>query len=216
MSTRLLCLNARSALPVLKPFMWIKNVEFVTSVFSIGDLPGGGFPEIAFAGRSNVGKSSLLNRLFGTRKLVKVSSTPGHTQSLNFFLVNRSAYLIDLPGYGYARAPRRVQAQWQKLVEGYLQQSSNLKGVVCILDIRRDPDQLDLDLFHYIHFLGKEAWLVLNKADKLKQSGIQKRIRSIGRVIPDFVHGPWTVSARTGLGMNTLSEHLASVFNVKT
>ncbi len=193
--------------------MWIKNVEFVTSVFNLKDLPDKDLPEIAFAGRSNAGKSSLLNRLFGTRKLVKVSSTPGYTQSLNFFLVNKSVYLVDLPGYGYAKAPKRVQMQWQKLIEGYLKGSKMLKGVVCILDIRRDLGQLDIDLFHYLHYLGKRVWIVLNKADKLGQSKSQNRLRSITRLIPDFVEGVWVVSARTGMGVKPLSEHLAQVFD---
>ncbi len=192
--------------------MWLKQVEFVTSVFDLKDLPKDGLAEIAFAGRSNVGKSSLLNRLFGRRKLVKVSSTPGYTQSINFFLVNKAYYLVDLPGYGYAKAPKHVQRKWQKLIEGYLQGSKTLIGVVCILDIRRDLDQLDLDLFHYLHSLGRRVWVVLNKADKLGQPKRQARLKALSRMLPGFVEGPWVVSARTGLGVKELSEHLGRVF----
>ena len=124
----------------------IKRVEFLKSCFSLRDLPGADLPEIAFAGRSNVGKSSLLNAITGRKRLVKVSSTPGFTQSLNFFLINDSAFFVDLPGYGYARAPKKVIKRWQALVEGYLKGRQTLMGVVCIFDIRRNLDDLDLDL----------------------------------------------------------------------
>ena len=188
-----------------------KRVEFVTSVFDLEDLPQGNLPEVAFAGRSNVGKSSLLNRLLGRKRLVKVSSTPGFTQSLNFFLVDGRYHLVDLPGYGYARAPRPVRRRWRGLVEGYLQERRVLIGVVCILDIRRDVDQLDLGLFHYLRSLGKRAWVVLNKADKIGQPGRYARSMAVSRMLPGFVEGPWVVSARTGLGVKELSEHLDGV-----
>jgi len=189
--------------------VWIKNVEFVTSVFHLKDLPDEGLPELAFAGRSNVGKSSLLNRLIGRKGFVKVSQRPGYTQSLNFFLANKSFYLVDLPGYGFARAPKNAKKRWQKLVEGYLEKRKGLIGVVCILDIRRDPDQLDMDLFYYLHYLGRQIWVVVNKADKLGQPKRYARLKSITQSLPQFTGRPWVISAKTGLGIQELSQHLS-------
>ena len=186
----------------------IKRVEFLKSVFSLRDLPGEELPEIAFAGRSNVGKSSLLNAILGRKRLVKVSGTPGFTQSLNFFLVNDSACFVDLPGYGYAKAPRNVIKRWQALVEGYLKGRRTLRGVVCIFDIRRHMDDLDLDLVEYLLFLKIRPWIVLNKADKLSRSRIQTKLREITLLLPREVARPRAVSARTGQGVKEMVESI--------
>ena len=182
----------------------IKKAEFLRSCFSLKDLPREEMPEIAFAGRSNVGKSSLLNAIMGRKRLVKVSSSPGFTQSLNFFLVNNSAYFVDLPGYGYAKAPRNVIRRWQRLVEGYLSTRKTLKGVVCIFDIRRDLDDLDLGLIEYLRFKKVRAWIVLNKADKLSGNRVHAKLREIALLLPREISRPWVVSARTGEGVKEL------------
>ncbi len=182
----------------------IKKVEFIKSCYSLKDLPEDNLPEIAFAGRSNVGKSSLLNAIMGRKKLVKVSSRPGFTQSLNFFLVNGSAYLVDLPGYGYAKAPRNVIKRWQKLVEGYLSRRKSLKGVVCIFDIRRKLDDLDLNLVEYLLFMKLRPWVVLNKADKLSGSKIASKLRETSIMLPRDLSEPLVVSSRTGKGVKEL------------
>jgi GTP-binding protein len=184
----------------------ITKAAFVASVFKLSQLPSASLPEVAFAGRSNVGKSCLLNRLLGRHNLVKVSSRPGFTQSLNFFLVNDSVYFVDLPGYGYAKAPKHVQSEWYKLIEGYIETRKPLKGVVCIFDMRRVPDQLDLDLLDYLHALGKHIWLVLNKADKISQPKRQGQIQAICRRLPGFIDEPMIISARTGEGVQSLLE----------
>ena len=184
----------------------ITNTAFITSVYKPSQLPSSGLPEVAFAGRSNVGKSSLLNRLLGRHNLVKVSSRPGFTQSLNFFLVNDSVYFVDLPGYGFAKAPKYVQQKWHRLVEGYIEVRKSLKGVVCIFDLRRVPDQLDLDLLGYLHALGKHIWLVLNKADKISQPKRQRQVQAIYRRLPGFIDKPLIISARTGEGVQSLLE----------
>ncbi len=186
----------------------IKRVEFVKSVYALKDLPQDELPEIAFAGRSNVGKSSLLNAIMGRKKLVKVSSRPGFTQSLNFFLVNDSAYFVDLPGYGYAKAPRRVVKSWQALVEGYLSSRRNLRGVVCIFDIRRNLDDLDLNLVKWLLYTKIRPWVVLNKADKLSTNKIHTKVRQIGILLPHEVSEPWVVSARTGKGVKEMVQSL--------
>ncbi len=179
----------------------VYSSEFHTSVFELDNLPDAGLPEIAFAGRSNVGKSSLMNRIFNRRNLVKVSSRPGYTQSLNFFIVNSGIYFVDLPGYGFARAPKHVIRKWHRLVEGYLENSRNLTGVVCILDIRRRPDPMDIDLLNYLHAIGHTIWVVLNKADKISQPRRKARLKEIRQALPPFVSTTFTVSARTGEGI---------------
>ena len=185
----------------------ITDALFVKSVFDLSQLPPASLPEVAFAGRSNVGKSSLLNRLMGRQKMVKVGSRPGFTQSLNFFLINGSVYFVDLPGYGFARAPKHIQYKWHRLVEGYIETREVLNGVVCIFDIRRIPDQMDLGLLEYLHALKRPTWLVLNKADKISQPKRQRQIQTIIQKIPDFINKtPLIVSARTGEGIRPLLE----------
>ncbi len=179
----------------------ITKVSFENSVFDPSQLPEESMPEIAFAGRSNVGKSSLLNRLLGRRSMVKVSSRPGFTQSLNFFLVNECVRFVDLPGYGYAKAPKSVQRKWQALVENYLESRKSLVGVVCILDIRRDPDQMDTGLIEYLRFLKRKTWIVLNKADKISQPKRLKRVRAIKDRLPRDAGELFVLSARTGDGV---------------
>lgn len=184
----------------------ITKSDFITSVYKLSQLPSPSLPEVAFAGRSNVGKSSLLNRLLGRHNLVKVSSRPGFTQSLNFFLVNDSIHFVDLPGYGFAKAPKQVQQKWHRLVEGYIEARKSLKGVVCIFDMRRVPDQMDLDLLYYLHSLGRHVWLVLNKADKISQPKRHGQVQAIYRRLPGFVDKPLIISAQTGEGVQSLLE----------
>jgi GTP-binding protein len=184
----------------------ITKAAFVTSVVKLSQLPSASLPEVAFAGRSNVGKSCLLNRLLGRHNLVKVSSRPGFTQSLNFFLVNDSFYFVDLPGYGFAKAPKHVQGKWHRLVESYIETREPLKGVVCIFDMRRVPDQLDMDLLDYLHALRRHIWLVLNKADKISQPKRHGHVQAICRRLPGFIDEPLIISARTGEGVQSLLE----------
>ncbi len=193
------------------PVSKIIKAEFVVSAFKASQFPPAILPEIAFAGRSNVGKSSLMNRLMERRKLVKVSSRPGFTQSINFFLVDRHAYLVDLPGYGFAKAPRKVVRRWHRLVEDYLEERRTIAGVVCILDIRREPDRMDLDLLDYLNALNKRIWVVLNKMDKLSQPKRRKDVQRIKESLPPFVERPIPVSSKTGQGIAELLERLWDV-----
>ncbi len=186
----------------------VVSSQFVTSVFELNQLPEIELPEVAFAGRSNVGKSSLMNRILNRKNLVKVSSRPGFTQSLNFFLVNSLFYMVDLPGYGFARAPKQVIRKWHMLVEGYLEQSRNLRGVVCILDIRRRPDPMDIDLLNYLNAINRRVWVVVNKADKVSQPKRKARRKEIAEALPGFVEKLWLVSARTGEGVPQLVNSL--------
>ena len=134
------------------------EVEFLKSAFKEGHYPPPDKPEVAFAGRSNVGKSSLINVLVNRKKLARTSSRPGRTQAINFFCINNQLSLVDLPGYGYARVPLEVKKSWGKMVETYLRKRGNLKAVVVILDIRRDPNTGDMDLLDEFFDLFGVGW----------------------------------------------------------
>jgi len=186
------------------------DVRFLTSVFHLRQLPEPEFPEIAFAGRSNVGKSSLLNRLVKRRNLVKTSSRPGKTQSLNFFLLDNSIYLVDLPGYGYARVSKKMQAAWQDLITSYLTGRENLKCVVVIVDLRHELKIGDLQLVDWLRRKGIPFLLVYTKADKLSANQ-----RSNNGAVLDAGFGVAEsdrvlFSASTGMGRENLLQALDS------
>lgn len=150
--------------------MVIKSAEFKTAAVRSGQYPDDHLPEVAFAGRSNVGKSSLINCLLQRRKLVRTSRTPGQTQTINFFLINGLFYCVDLPGYGFARVPMAVRAQWGPMVESYLGGRPNLRGVVQILDARHPPSPDDLKLWNWLIDRKIPAVPVLTKADKVPRT----------------------------------------------
>lgn len=151
--------------------MKITDARFVKSVYHLPDLPSPLLPELAFAGRSNVGKSSLINVLLNRRGFAKTSSTPGRTQSINFMEINSSYYFVDLPGYGYAHVPLAVRKQWQPLIEGYLAQRPTLRLLVLLCDIRREPQE-DEELFvAWLNQHNIPLMVVLTKIDKLKKNG---------------------------------------------
>ena len=154
------------------------SVEFVGAAASPGQHPRLAHPEIAFAGRSNVGKSSLINRLLN-HKIARTSSTPGRTRQLNFFLINRKWVFADLPGYGYAKVPKGMQASWGKLIEDYLIGSENLKGAVVIVDIRRGVEKDDLALLEFLSYYHRPALVVATKIDKLSRSQRTKQVEMI-------------------------------------
>ncbi|WP_125152841.1 ribosome biogenesis GTP-binding protein YihA/YsxC [Clostridium rectalis] len=160
--------------------MDIKQAEFVTSAVTYNQYPDDDRIEIAFVGRSNVGKSSLINSLTNRRKLVKVSSTPGKTRLINFFLINNDFYFVDLPGYGYAKVSKQEKLNWSKTIETYLVNRSQLKKIVLLIDCRREPTEDDITMYNWINHYGYKSLIVATKSDKLKQSEIaksEKRIR---------------------------------------
>lgn len=150
--------------------MIIKSTQFVTSAVTPAQYPPADLPEIAFGGRSNVGKSSLMNTLLNRKRLVKTSSTPGRTQLINFFDVNQALSLVDLPGYGYARVPAAVKKKWGPMVETYLAGRPNLKAVVLLMDIRRTPGIEELNFIEWLHQYGRGMIPVLTKCDKLSKT----------------------------------------------
>lgn len=146
-----------------------------------GWRPEARLPEVAFAGRSNVGKSSLINRLVHRRKVARVSNTPGRTREINFFEVNGAFVLADLPGYGYARISKEARAAWRPLIEGYLQDSPALRGVVQLLDARRRPSDDDLQMLDFLAHVGTPTIVVATKVDKLKAAERERRIEELAK-----------------------------------
>jgi GTP-binding protein len=161
----------------------VKSAEFVTSGTRPSHYPPGDLPEIAFAGRSNVGKSSLINVLVNRKSLVRTSSTPGRTQLINFFLVNNRLMLVDLPGYGFARVPVAVKREWGPMVETYLSKRPSLKGVVLILDIRRTPNAEDLQLLAWLRAYGIPPVVVVTKCDKVTKNERARQTAIITRSV---------------------------------
>ncbi|MCH6579619.1 MAG: YihA family ribosome biogenesis GTP-binding protein [Nitrospinae bacterium] len=159
--------------------MKIISAEFMISAVSAEQYPRASLPEVAFVGRSNVGKSSLINSLLNRKKLVKISGTPGKTQMINFFDVNHELVFADLPGYGFAKVPKSVQKKWQDLVEQYLLKRDNLRTVVLILDIRRKPTDLDLHMQEWLEQYQVDTILVATKTDKLSQAEQSKQLKQI-------------------------------------
>jgi len=159
----------------------LKQVEFITSVFDLKQRPKERLPEIAVAGRSNVGKSSLLNCLFQRRNLALTSKTPGKTRSLNYYKVNHQFYLVDLPGYGYAKAPKAVQAQWADLMAEYLEDNPRLKGAVQLIDSRQAITALDEQMITYFQAIGLPFVIAATKADKLSATQISQLPAQIGK-----------------------------------
>jgi GTP-binding protein len=159
--------------------MKITSAEFIKSATNPGNYPAAEFPEIAFAGRSNVGKSSLINVLVRRKSLVRTSSTPGRTQLINFFSVNQNFSLVDLPGYGFAKVPLAVKKAWGPMIRTYLECRESLKGVVFILDIRRIPREEDLKMLDWLEEFGVPTIPVITKIDKVNRSQREKQLRLI-------------------------------------
>jgi GTP-binding protein len=163
------------------PNMIIKSAEFITSATKPDQYPPVNYPEMAFAGRSNVGKSSLINTLVNRKRLVKTSSTPGRTQLINFFDINNRFTFVDLPGYGYAKVPTAVRKKWGPMIETYLSGRDSLKGVVVIMDIRRTPREEEHHLIAWLAHYSITPILVLTKADKLSKTKQDKQTAAVAR-----------------------------------
>ena len=159
--------------------MKIHSAEFLLSASTTRQFPEATLPEIAFAGRSNVGKSTLINSLLNRKKLVKTSATPGKTQLINFFKVNDQFYFVDLPGYGYAKVPESVRRKWQNLVEAYLSARETLRNVVLIIDCRHNPTVQDRQLLEWLEHYQRPSLIVASKIDKLKRGQVQKHLQKI-------------------------------------
>jgi len=179
----------------------VKSAEFVTSVFDVRQFEGRGLPEIAFAGRSNVGKSSMMNRIMGRKNLAKTSSTPGKTRSINYFRINNRFYFVDLPGYGYAKVSKKMRESWGKLMADYFHISQSLCGVIQLVDCRHDPTELDRQMHMMLEDYQVAYMIVLTKADKLSANQLAKSVRNSARIfeLPGDLK-PLPFSAMKGTG----------------
>src|SRR5215831_6726259 len=190
----------------------IRHLEFIGPMASpTGWRPEARWPEVAFAGRSNVGKSSLLNRLIRRKRFARVSNTPGRTREVNFFLVNDSFVLVDLPGYGYARISKERRAEWKPLIEGYLRTSTELRGIVELLDARHDPTADDLRMLDFLGEIGVPTIVVLTKMDKLTPS--ERKVRGHERAAQLGLDSDQVIpfSAVTGEGRDALAEAIEAL-----
>ena len=192
------------------------DAAFLKSAFQESHYPPPDKSEVAFAGRSNVGKSSLLNILVNRKNLARTSSTPGRTQALNFFLVDGRFYFVDLPGYGYARVSLEVKKSWRGMVGTYLRNRPNLKAVVVILDLRRDLEEEDRALIEWLEQEGKNVIAVLTKVDKLTRSERQSRVRQMEKDLSGVVSAkPILFSAKTREGRKEIWDRLLSLMQAE-
>jgi len=188
------------------------DATFLKSAFDESQYPPPDRPEVAFAGRSNVGKSSLLNTLVKRKNLARTSSTPGRTQALNFFRVNDRFTFVDLPGYGYARVSREVKRSWRGMVEAYIKNRPNLKAVVVIVDVRRDLEEDDRSLMEWLKQEGKNVLPIFTKVDKLTRKERDARVRDMEREISEIAsQKPILFSAKTGEGRKQIWDRLLSL-----
>ena len=181
--------------------MKITSVDFIKSAREPSQYPKSSLPEVAFAGRSNVGKSSLINTLVNRKRFARTSTTPGRTRLINFFMINNRVCFVDLPGYGYARVPLSVKRDWGPMVEKYLRERENLCLVILILDVRRDPSEGDLSLLEWLHFYHINVLVILKKIDKLSRNQIKNRQQCIKKILQLPLDSNIILfSARTGEG----------------
>jgi GTP-binding protein len=191
--------------------MLIKSVEFVTSAVRPSQFPAADLPEFAFAGRSNVGKSSLINTLVNRKKLVLTSSTPGKTRMINFFRVNDALLFADLPGYGYAQVPESERRSWRPLIEGYLAGRQNLRAVIVILDARRIPGREETQLLEWLEQRDLAAVLVVTKSDKLSKTALKKQIQIIADTLSAAPEDMLVFSAKSRQGWDALWKEIMSL-----
>jgi GTP-binding protein len=190
----------------------IRDLRFLGPMATVdGWRPDTTLPEVAFAGRSNVGKSSLLNKLIRRKAFARVSNTPGRTREINFFEVNGQFVFADLPGYGYARISKERRAEWKPLIEGYLRRSSNLRGVVQLIDIRRDPSDDDLQMLDFLADVGAPTIVAVTKTDKLSAGAVAARIADITAALGIDTDQVIPFSAHTGLGRDELAAAIVAL-----
>ena len=194
--------------------MIIRSATFVCSAVTPEQYPPDDLPEVAFAGRSNVGKSSLINKILNRKKLVRTSKTPGRTQLLNFFEINELWRFVDLPGYGYAKVPKEVQKRWRPMVENYLTTRVNLRGMVWLLDIRREVSKEDLTLWDWLRTKELTVIIVITKADKLSKNKRNKQAASIAKSLGMKARELIQFSATSGEGKEELWKALRQLLGV--
>ena len=191
--------------------MEIKTADFVTSMAQYGAFAGRGLPQIAVAGKSNVGKSSLINRLCRRSKLARTSATPGKTRLINIFLLNQQFHLIDLPGYGVAKVDKQEKARWGKMMQDYFEQAEELRHVLCLVDIRHEPTEDDEQMNLFLRQMGIPFTVIATKADKISRGARMKQLAPICRAL---LVQPWEIicfSSEDGTGREELLKLLEEV-----
>ncbi|MGR6835355.1 ribosome biogenesis GTP-binding protein YihA/YsxC [Syntrophomonas erecta] len=193
----------------------IKQAEFIGVYVDLKLLPGDNKPEIAVVGRSNVGKSSFINRLANQRNLAKSSSTPGKTRTINYYQINQEWYMVDLPGYGFAKVSRAEQRRWGQLIENYLSQRKQLKGVILLVDIRHSPSQGDMMMMDWLIHYQIPVLIVANKADKISRGARPKYLTVIRKAFNLAAsESPIAFSAVKGDGMDEILEQLQEILSL--
>lgn len=191
--------------------MIIKSAEFIKSAVKPAQYPDAVLPEFAFTGRSNVGKSSLINTLVNRKRLVKTSATPGRTQLINFFLINKAVLFVDLPGFGYAKVPASVRKKWGPMIETYLSTRKTLKGVALIMDIRRIPGIQDLNFIEWLYYYNIPGMLILTKADKLSKTKQLTQQATIAKALSVDKDDLILFSAKSRLGKDVVWDAIESL-----
>jgi GTP-binding protein len=163
--------------------MKINSAEFINSIYDLRTLPKTVLSEFVFVGRSNVGKSSLINKICNKKNLAKIGSVPGKTRQLNYFLINEEFYLVDLPGYGYAKVPEQIRAGWRKLVEEYISERQNVNMVFVLIDARHEPTYLDELMVSWLEYYEISYAIVLTKADKISKNKMEKQIYRSSKIV---------------------------------
>jgi GTP-binding protein len=186
--------------------MIIKSAEFIKSAVKPAQYPDAVLPEFAFTGRSNVGKSSLINTLVNRKRLVKTSATPGRTQLINFFLINKTFSFVDLPGFGYAKVPASVRKKWGPMIETYLSTRKTLKGVALIMDVRRIPSLQDLNFIEWLYYYNIPGILILTKADKLSKTKQLTQQATIAKALSVDKDDLILFSAKSRLGKDVVCD----------
>lgn len=206
-------MNRAATKPSVDPLP-IRELEFLGGMATAGGWrPPAGLPEVAFAGRSNVGKSSLLNRLV-RQKFARVSNTPGRTREVNFFKVNGAFLLVDLPGYGYARVSKARRAEWRPLLDGYLRGSAMLRGIVLLLDVRRDPTDDDRLMLDLLADVGVPTIVIVTKVDKVSVAKVRERMHALAVELELDDHQVIAFSAVTGAGRDELAEAVVTLLEL--
>lgn len=195
----------------------MSTVQFVKSFYNIQDKPKLKLPEIVLCGRSNVGKSSFINSFFNRKDLAKVSSSPGKTRTINYYIVNEKFYIVDLPGFGYAKVPKSEKAKWERSITSYLAQSQEIVTAMHFIDSRHKPTKLDEELNHFLLEYNIDFKVVLTKVDKLKQSEKSKILREMKTVFPDFVFNKdiFFYSSVKGTGKQEIKKLISELVNVR-
>lgn len=192
----------------------MKDVRFIKSVFKLNDLPKDKLPEVVLCGRSNVGKSSFINSLFNKKGLAKTSSSPGKTRSLNYYLVENKFYIVDLPGFGYAKVSKTERDKWQKLIENFFRSDRNVTATFHFVDSRHHPTNLDVLLNAFLREVDVPYSIVLSKIDKLKQTELAKAKKEIKEFFPELIFGDnlLVYSSVKGTGKKEIIKRLSALF----